>query len=67
MKEKLGAGDHSILESVEQGEDAAKKKYQDALNANLSPETRTIVNRQASAVLAAHDRVKLLRDTRRAA
>src|ERR1700679_477384 len=30
LKAKLGAGDHSLLESAEQGEDEAKKAYKDA-------------------------------------
>jgi uncharacterized protein (TIGR02284 family) len=62
LKEKLGAGDASILESVEAGEDNAKKNYQDALNSNLPQNVQSIVERQARSVLAAHDRVRSLRD-----
>ena len=32
MKGKLVGGDHTLLETAEQGEDTAKKAYQDALN-----------------------------------
>jgi len=34
-KANLGGGDHTILESVEQGEDSAKEAYEKALNASL--------------------------------
>ncbi len=54
--------DHAILESVEQGEDYAKKAYEEALQATLPPETLTIVRRQQASVKAAHDRVRDLRD-----
>ncbi len=62
LKEKLGAGDASVLESVEAGEDNAKKNYQDALKANLPQNVRSIVERQARSILAAHDRVRSMRD-----
>src|SRR5581483_11681091 len=67
LKEKVGGGDRSILDSVEQGEDSAKRTYQDALSQNLPEDLRVVVQRQADAVVSAHDRVKLLRDARRAA
>jgi uncharacterized protein (TIGR02284 family) len=31
LKASLGGGDHSLLETAEQGEDAAKKAYREAL------------------------------------
>src|SRR4051812_32669929 len=61
-KAALGGGDHTILESVEQGEDAAKRAYEKALNASLPANLLEVVQRQAESVRAAHDRVKMMRD-----
>jgi uncharacterized protein (TIGR02284 family) len=61
-KAALGGGDHTILESVEQGEDSAKKAYENALNASLPANVLEVLRRQAESVRAAHDHVKLLRD-----
>jgi len=58
----LGAGDKSILESVERGEDEAKEAYQEAIRASLPSDVAEIVSRQARSVQTAHDRVKSLRD-----
>ncbi|HTC46499.1 MAG TPA: PA2169 family four-helix-bundle protein [Candidatus Aquilonibacter sp.] len=62
-KVSLGAGDKSILESVEAGEDNAKESYQKALSASLPGNIAEIVRRQAARVQQAHDKVKMLRDT----
>ena len=59
----LGAGDKSILESVEKGEDEAKEAYQEAIGAPLPADVAEIVSRQARSVQDAHDRVKSLRDS----
>jgi uncharacterized protein (TIGR02284 family) len=66
-KVSLGAGDHSILESVEAGEDNAKENYKKALSATLPADIAEIVRRQAASVQEAHDEVKTLRDTAAAA
>jgi uncharacterized protein (TIGR02284 family) len=66
-KVSLGAGDHSILESVEAGEDNAKKSYEKAVNSDLPENIAQIVRRQAVNVQNAHDRVKTLRVTSAAA
>jgi uncharacterized protein (TIGR02284 family) len=58
----LGAGDKSILESVEKGEDEAKDAYQEALRSPLPPDVADIVSRQARSIQTAHDQVKSLRD-----
>src|SRR5690349_5245009 len=34
LKDDLGGGDHTLLESVEQGEDSAKHSYESALKSN---------------------------------
>jgi uncharacterized protein (TIGR02284 family) len=61
-KVALGGGDHTILESVEQGEDSAKKAYEKALSASLPANVLEVVRRQAESVRAAHDLVKMGRD-----
>jgi len=63
----VGAGDKAILESVEAGEDNAKKAYEKAIKADLPENIAQIVRRQAASVQAAHDKVKSLRDAAKAA
>jgi uncharacterized protein (TIGR02284 family) len=63
LKSALTSGkSHAILEEAERGEDAAVKAYKDALETELPANLREIVTRQATAVKAAHDEVKALRD-----
>ena len=66
VKAALGGGDHAILSSVEAGEDAAKKSYEKALEAGLSEHLASLVRRQLSSIVAAHDHVRSLRDTKAA-
>jgi uncharacterized protein (TIGR02284 family) len=66
-KADLGLGDQAILNSVEMGEDAAKKAYKEALDEDLSDPVRAVVQRQAHSVFSAHDRVRDFRDRRKAA
>jgi uncharacterized protein (TIGR02284 family) len=66
-KADLGLGDQAILNSVEMGEDAARKAYKEALDADLPDHVRALVHRQAASVFAAHDHVRDLRDERKAA
>lgn len=66
-KVALGGGDKTILESVEKGEDNAKDAYQKALSGSLPPGVAEIVRRQATSIQKAHDKVKSLRDTAKAA
>jgi uncharacterized protein (TIGR02284 family) len=60
LKHKLGAGDPSILESVEAGESVAREHYRDALKAGLPRAVQEIVERQAESVFAAHEQVRTL-------
>jgi uncharacterized protein (TIGR02284 family) len=62
LKAKLGGGDHSLLETAEQGEDEAKKAYADALNQDLPLPVRQMVAEQQAHVLTAHDYVRSHRD-----
>lgn len=58
--------DKAILEECEKGEDYAKAQYRKALEKNLPPDVRAIVDRQYQGVLTNHDRVRALRDQYRA-
>jgi uncharacterized protein (TIGR02284 family) len=66
-KVALGGGDKTILESVESGEDNAKKSYEKALAEPLPADIAAIVRRQAASVQKAHDQIRMLRDTAKAA
>ena len=66
-KVALGGNDHTILESVEAGEDNAKESYQKALQSSLPADLAEIIRRQAMKVQRGHDQVKMLRDSAKAA
>jgi uncharacterized protein (TIGR02284 family) len=61
-KATIGLGDQSLLNSVEQGEDRAKKDYEKALSSQLPDGLRDVIQRQAASVLKAHDYVRDMRD-----
>ena len=61
-KVAMGAGDKSILQSVEAGEDSAKEAYEKASTGSLPGNVAEIVRRQAMSVKSAHDKVRDLRD-----
>ncbi|NYF91435.1 PA2169 family four-helix-bundle protein [Tunturiibacter empetritectus] len=65
LKASLGGGDHALLETAEQGEDVAKKAYQEALEAKDLPSsvTRELLTKQQAHILASHDKVKAFRDS----
>jgi uncharacterized protein (TIGR02284 family) len=62
LKGDMVGGDQTILNSVERGEDAAKKAYEQALGVGLPDNAAVTVRLQAERVIAAHDRVRALRD-----
>jgi uncharacterized protein (TIGR02284 family) len=62
LRQKLGGGDLSVLESIEAGEDRARQSYTDALEAGLPLDVHAIVDRQAQSIVAAHDQIRILRD-----
>lgn len=65
LKANLGGGDHTLLATAEQGEDAAKKAYQAALDDNsISGNLRAILLRQQTHIQASHDKVKAMRDSK---
>ena len=61
-----GQDDTAILNECERGEDVAKKSYSDALDKDLPPNIRAVVQKQYQGVLRNHDQVKVLRDAARA-
>ncbi len=65
LKAKLGGGDHTLLETAEQGEDEAKKAYKDALEQGLPLPIHQLVTEQQSHILTSHDYVKRARDERK--
>jgi uncharacterized protein (TIGR02284 family) len=68
LKAHLGGGDHGLLETAESGEDAAKKAYEKALEEKDIPAPiRDILRRQQAHVIASHDKVKAMRDAKKAA
>jgi uncharacterized protein (TIGR02284 family) len=62
LKDDFGGGDHTLLESVEQGEDSAKAAYESALQTKLPAGIDDLVRNQYASVKGAHDRVRRLRD-----
>ncbi|MGI4827056.1 MAG: PA2169 family four-helix-bundle protein [Janthinobacterium lividum] len=64
VKAHLGGGDHTLLETAEQGEDAAKKAYQEALaDTTISSSIRAILQQQQPHILESHNKVKAFRDS----
>jgi uncharacterized protein (TIGR02284 family) len=59
-----GQDDAAILNECERGEDVAKNAYKEALAADLPANVASTVQRQATDVQMAHDKVRALRDAR---
>jgi len=57
-----GMDDAAALAECERGEDSAKTAYKDALQEDLPDFVRETVQNQHYSILAAHDRIKALRD-----
>jgi uncharacterized protein (TIGR02284 family) len=66
VKDDLGGGDHTLLESIEQGEDHAKETYAGALGKELPAGIDELVRDQYARVKAAHDRIRTWRDQKAA-
>ena len=63
LKAKMGGSDHTLLETAEQGEDAAKKAYEEVLKMdNVPAPVINILKQQQTHILASHDKVKAMRD-----
>jgi uncharacterized protein (TIGR02284 family) len=67
LKANLGGGDHTLLATAEQGEDAAKKAYEEALkDQDVKSNIREVLVRQQAHVVQAHNTVKAFRDRKAA-
>lgn len=62
-----GYSDQAMLDECERGEDTALARYRDALQENLPPSVRTIVERQFEGVKRNHLQIRTLRDQHKAA
>ena len=62
LKAKISSGDHTLLETAEQGEDVAKKAYADALQQELPLPLHQLLSEQQAHVLTSHDYVRNHRD-----
>jgi len=58
-----GKDEGAILNECERGEDYAKEAYADAAKLNLPANVADIIRQQSQAVLAAHNRIRELRNT----
>jgi uncharacterized protein (TIGR02284 family) len=63
LKAHLGGSDHTLLETAEQGEDAAKKAYKDALEKELPLPVHQLLSTQYAHIQTSHDYVKVARDS----
>jgi uncharacterized protein (TIGR02284 family) len=57
-----GRTDHAILADCEREEDAAEKRFHDALEQDLPGDVNVVVERLYRAVAQDHDRIRALRD-----
>ncbi|HEY1767003.1 MAG TPA: PA2169 family four-helix-bundle protein [Terracidiphilus sp.] len=64
LKAKLGGGDHTLLATAEQGEDAATEAYGKAIQSDLPLPIRQLLTSQAAHVGSSHDFIKAARDQR---
>jgi uncharacterized protein (TIGR02284 family) len=63
VKSAVGSrADHAILADCEKGEDAAKKRFHEALEKDLPADVCAVVERLYHGVLQNHDRIRAMRD-----
>jgi uncharacterized protein (TIGR02284 family) len=62
IKLKVFKGDHEVLAIAEQGEDAAKKAYADALEQPLPLPIKQLLTTQQEHIIASHNHVRDHRD-----
>ncbi len=65
LKAALTSKDNkAVLVECERGEDYAKKAYETALKVEgISPVLKAVIEKQASGVREAHDKIRMMRDT----
>lgn len=67
LRGSVGAlSDLAMLEECERGEDAALARYRKALQQDLPPDVRALVQRQMDGAQRNHDQIKQMRDAERA-
>lgn len=64
LKSKLGGGDHTLLETAEEGEDAAKEKYAEALKETLPGNITEMLREQQAHIVVSHNTVRGFRDSK---
>ncbi|MEM5389534.1 PA2169 family four-helix-bundle protein [Paraburkholderia phymatum] len=57
-----GRTDHAILDDCEKDEDAAEKRFHDALEQDLPADVNAVVERLYQGVAQDHDRIRAVRD-----
>lgn len=62
-----GDSDQAALDECERGEDAALKRYREAIKKDLPSDVAAIVERQYEGVKRNHDQIRSLRDSMRSA
>jgi uncharacterized protein (TIGR02284 family) len=62
LKAKLGGDDHTLLETAERGEDAAKQAYEQALKQELPLPVRQLLTEQQAHIITSHNYVRDHRD-----
>ena len=67
IEESMGAGEQTIFNWLEAREDDAIKHYQEALNGSLPADIASLIRQHLQAIVASHDRIKMLRDQAKAA
>jgi len=66
VKGAVGANSElSLLEECERGEEPAVARYREAMQRNMPPDVRDLVERQAASAQQSHDQLKVLRDEAR--
>jgi uncharacterized protein (TIGR02284 family) len=67
LRAKLGAGDQTLLETAERGEEEAKSAYKSALDRDLPGPIRQLLTEQQTHILMAQNYIRSLRDGLKAA
>jgi uncharacterized protein (TIGR02284 family) len=66
LKDAMGGGDRTLMESVEQGENRANQAYANAVATELPAEIHELVRNQQASVKAAYDRILAWRNQKAA-
>jgi uncharacterized protein (TIGR02284 family) len=67
LRSALGGGTTAMLEEAERGEDQIKEKYESSLKESAGSAVTDLLNEQYAEVKAAHDKIRDLRDSYKAA